>query len=92
MVERRELVELAAGEQPEVEQGRRKRWVCEARGQLDERRQGQGHLLDLALQLLVALGPSGAKARGGVRGEVFGVAVAAPGGAWGRWWLAVVAA
>lgn len=54
VVERGELVELRVGEQPEVEEGRGEGRVCLAGRQLDERRERQGHLLDLLLQLLVA--------------------------------------
>lgn len=88
VIELGNLVELVVCEQPKVEKRRGKGRVYVARGQLNERSQREGHLLDLLIELLVAGGTTCAKAPSG-RSIV--VALTVPGHV-GRWWRVVVAA
>lgn len=55
VIELRKLLKLVVCEQPEIQKRRGKRRMYVARGQLDEWRQGEGHLLDLLVKLLVAV-------------------------------------
>lgn len=88
VIKLRNLVKLVVGEQPKVEKRRGESRVYVARGQLNERRKREGHLLDLLVELLVASCPSCAKAP---HGTVVALAVAVPGHV-GGWWRVVVAA
>lgn len=70
VVEVRELVELVAGQEPEVQQCRGEGGVGGARGQGDEGRERGGHLLDFALQgCVVPAGGEGGRV-GGFQGHI----------------------